>query len=250
MDKSFPKEVKEMIAQLSEHRRTAYLPVTSSKEASFSQESKFGGYPYLRNEKDWPICPGCMKHMTLFLQLDRRNLPERKSTKVLQLFYCITQKPILFGLFKSETCEDAMVSPFSNTVVCREFEPLGESAQIKVNSIQTFPERRIDSWEAKDDYPYWVEYDRLGIHDASNGEVYEYLDSENIFTTIEGDKLLGWPNWLQFGTEYPIHPETGSLMEYLFQIDSQRNIPYMFGDGGIGYLFESKSKMAFSWNCT
>ena len=50
-----------------------------------------------------------------------------------------------------------------------------------------------------------------------------------------GEKLGGWPMWVQ-SVEYPSCPECGAEMTLLFQIDSERNLPYMFGDVGCGHI--------------
>jgi len=41
-------------------------------------------------------------------------------------------------------------------------------------------------------------------------------------------------------------------MELLFQIGGSENIPYMFGDAGIGHITQSpdnENELAFGWAC-
>ncbi|MFK7971974.1 MAG: DUF1963 domain-containing protein, partial [Bacteroidia bacterium] len=69
---------------------------------------------------------------------------------------------------------------------------------------------------------------------------------------ITGDKLFGWPYWVQ-SQEYPFDRKTESRMELLFQFDSEVNLPFMFGDAGIGHLTQSpdnKDELGFGWACT
>ena len=44
----------------------------------------------------------------------------------------------------------------------------------------------------------------------------------------------------------------GDAMHELFQLDSQGNVPLMFGDMGTGHLFQCdahRSRVAFTWAC-
>lgn len=70
------------------------------------------------------------------------------------------------------------------------------------------------------------------------------------YCTREKDKLLGWPAWIQ-GIEYPVCPHCKNKMTYVFQIDSNDNLPYMFGDVGCGHITYCACKrvVAFAWAC-
>ena len=76
--------------------------------------------------------------------------------------------------------------------------------------------------------------------------------AEEIANGEPGDKLAGWPAWVQ-GVEYPSCALCGSRMLQLFQVDSEDNIPFMFGDVGCGNITqcpEHKEIVAFGWACT
>jgi len=78
------------------------------------------------------------------------------------------------------------------------------------------------------------------------------LETSETGIPIVGDKLYGWPHWIQ-SVEYPFDRKTGSRMELLFQIDSNVNLAHMFGDVGIGHLTQSKDnpdELAFGWACS
>ena len=65
------------------------------------------------------------------------------------------------------------------------------------------------------------------------------------------DKLAGWPFWLQW-RNYPDCPRCERQMRFVFQIDSQDNVPYDFGDSGIVSLFQCpvhKSEVAVREAC-
>jgi uncharacterized protein YwqG len=57
------------------------------------------------------------------------------------------------------------------------------------------------------------------------------MSPEKIGVAAAGDKLGGWPNWMQ-GVDYPQCTKCNKSLVYLFQIDSEDNLPDMFGDSG------------------
>ena len=66
-----------------------------------------------------------------------------------------------------------------------------------------------------------------------------------------GDKLLGWPAWVQ-GIEYPECPVCSDSMKFIFQIDSEDNLDYMFGDVGCAHITQCEKhpeRLAIAWAC-
>ncbi len=66
-----------------------------------------------------------------------------------------------------------------------------------------------------------------------------------------GDTLLGWPHWIQ-GVEYPECPKCKARMEHVFQIDSEKNLPLMWGDMGIAHVTRCpthREVLALGWAC-
>jgi uncharacterized protein YwqG len=128
--------------------------------------------------------------------------------------------------------------------------------------------RTIEGWREVLDYPDPQEHGELGIE-------YEYhsrytrtnvscralgIDvrdlegdaAEAISLAEAGDKLGGWPHWIQ-GIEYPSCPRCKHRMELVFQLDSEDNLPYMFGDVGIGHITqcpEHPDVLTFAWACS
>jgi uncharacterized protein YwqG len=75
--------------------------------------------------------------------------------------------------------------------------------------------------------------------------------AEIICRCAGGDKLGGWPGWIQW-PEYPNCRVCEQRMDYVFQIDSQDNLPWMWGDSGCGHIFQCsvhKDVVAFCWAC-
>lgn len=239
------KAFNDTIKKLNEFKKTAYIPITESNKASFSDKSKLGGLPYLRDENDWPVCPNCKKNMQLFVQLNLNELPTQKGDGLAQLFYCTNSEPL---------CESDMEAffPFSRSVECRIIETESDSAQIEPRIDELFEEKQITGWTPKDDYPHFEEYEHLGIELELEDDVYELMEERDIGLPIGQDKLFGWPYWVQ-SVEYPFDRKTETQMELLFQLASEDNLPYMFGDAGIGHLTQSpdnKEELGFAWACS
>ena len=75
--------------------------------------------------------------------------------------------------------------------------------------------------------------------------------AESIGIPEAGDKLGGWPHWVQ-SVEYPSCPTCGREMEIVLQVDSEDNIPHMFGDAGCGHITQCPDHpqvLAFGWAC-
>ncbi len=235
---------KQTLEVLEKYKRVAYLPIVKENDPTFSTDSKIGGFPYLRHENDWPICPNCQQNMQLFLQLNLDELPVKKEEGLIQLFYCTS----------SQGCESELgaFSPFSKGAHCRRVEIERPGAQIVPTIEEVFAEKKIVAWQAVDDYPHFEEYDLIGLDLDIEDEVFELMESKEMGMPVEADKLFGWPYWIQ-SVEYPNDRKTGDQMELLFQLISNDNLPYMFGDVGIGHLTQSpvdQNELGFGWACT
>ncbi len=239
------KAYSDSIMVLENFKRVTYIPEITNSKAEFSKKSKIGGLPFLRNEDDWPVCPNCKKNMQLFVQLNLEELPEKRDKGIAQLFYCTSNEP------HCESEKEAFF-PFSKVVECRIIEATDTSVLIEPKTDELFEEKLITNWIPKDDYPHFEEYAQLGIELDLEDEVYELMEQRETGLPIEQDKLFGWPYWVQ-SVEYPFDRKTGTKMELLFQLASEDNLPYMFGDVGIGHLTQSpknKEELGFGWACS
>lgn len=231
---------------LDPHKRLAWFP-NIVEDSSNPTASKFSGIPALSRDESWPCCASCNEPMQLFLQLNAKDLPEPEKNVfgkgMLQVFYCTNW---------DQECE----------VNCEAFFPFSKSTLVRVVDYKSediaspeetpvkgaFPEKKIVGWESKEDYPNWEELEDVGV--TLNEE------QSNLLCDLEyplpKDKFLGWPCWVQ-GIEYPNCPECGKSMKLIFQIDSEDNIPYMFGDVGISHITQCenhKNKLAIAWACS
>jgi uncharacterized protein YwqG len=232
--------------KVEELARKTYIPVISdsTQNQSFT-ESKFGGKPFIHEPKyPWPICE-CGDKQNFFLQLNSDTMPaslkvnENYFDGLLQMFYCIK-------------CSN--YEPFSKTQNLRLVKKvdLNNSQTIDGSNqdVDEFPFKRISDWTEEIDYVHQTELVE-DVDESIQGN-YDALDyiSEN-YKTKAGEKFLGWPDWVQ-GVEYPNCRVCNNRMRFLFQVDSEYNIPFMWGDVGCGHISQCeqhKDEITFTWAC-
>lgn len=225
-------------------KRSAWKPIVVEGGGS-TLDSKFAGTPFIPADEDYPLCGNCEKPLQLFLQLDLGKLPPALGDEfgrgLLQFFYCASSEPLC-----EVDCEAYL--PFAKSVLTRIIEPENLKNHDENESFSgAFPPRTIMGWEKTDDYPNWEESSSLEI-ELDSDVMDELVESDY---PVSGDKLAGYPMWIQ-GVEYPDCPVCGQQMRLLFQIDSEDNLPFMFGDVGCGHLTQCKThkdQLAFGWAC-
>ena len=224
--------------------RTAWRPVTEAGDGP-PDASKVAGTPWIPAGGARPACPNCGRPIQLFLQLNTAHLPEAVrgtfGDGLLQLFYCTSQEPMC-----DVDCQAFF--PFADSVVARLVVPEGAPEADPADVVDPLPPRRIVGWEAADDYPSPEEAFGLGA-ELSDDEADAAWEAG---VPLEGDKLAGWPLWVQ-SVEYPDCPRCGTAMRLVYQIDSEDHLPWMFGDAGTGHLTqcpEHKDVLGFGWACT
>ncbi len=243
---SSPKENWEDLKPILEsHKRLAWFPIIVEKQSN-PTSSKFSGIPALSKDETWPCCSNCNEPMQLFLQLNSQDLPKSEKRVfgegMLQVFYCTN-----WDKECEESCEAYF--PFSKSTLVRVVDYKNEIiASPEKNPVKnTFSEKQIIGWKSKEDYPNWEELENMGVI-LTNEQCDLLCDLEY---PLPKDKLLGWPCWVQ-GVEYPDCPECGKPMKHIFQIDSEDNLPYMFGDMGCSHITQCEShkdKLAIAWAC-
>lgn len=229
-------------AALKPFRRSTWIPMTTEGDGD-QLASKFAGKPWLAADESWPMCPHCQTAMPLFVQLNLNTLPAELSDRfgpgLLQLFYCTS----------SETDECDNWEPFSSAQLARIVQPTGEPNPLEALPATVFPAKLITDWELTDDYPGWTEASDCNLDIPLLDD--EWANLDQVYIPHTGDKLSGWPFWVQ-GVEYPTCPICNDLMQFVFQIDSEDNIPFMFGDVGCGHITQCpthKEQIGFSWAC-
>jgi uncharacterized protein YwqG len=244
------------------HKRLTWKPIVKDGDGSITA-SKFSGQPWLDEQESYPICGCCQTPMALLLQLNLNEIPPELAnqfgTGLLQLFYCLN-------------CSS--YAPFEDNKLVRIVEPNQYPSQPPVigglgGVKDKLPAKTIIGWKQLEDYPDGVELEEWGL--IFNDDYTEELiriecpdfgiiidipdDSEiedDLFSmVVTGDKLSGYPDWVQ-DVEYPNCPECQRRMQFVFQIDSNDNLPIMFGDMGCGHITqcpEHKHILTFSWAC-
>lgn len=233
-------------AEIEPFKRKTWKPVVAGGDGS-RLDSKFAGEPFLQEDENYPLCPNCEKPLQLFLQLDLDKLPPAVGDEfghgLLQFFYCTSDEPLC-----EVDCEAFF--PFSKSVLVRIIEP---ENLLRPNDRSifggAFPPKIITGWEELDDYPNWEEGEELVGIDL-NEEEWDELNEAGY--PRGGDKLSGYPMWIQ-SIEYPDCPVCGKRMRLLFQVDSDDNVPHLFGDVGCGHITQCKDhkeQLAFGWACS
>lgn len=153
-------------------------------------------------------------------------------------------------ILKPHHCEEECDGwdAFSRCQFIRIVQPINVSATFEIPEIEgLFEPTLIVGWLEVDNYPSLDELDTLGVmleQDEEDILIYQ-LDQG-------GDKLAGWADWVQF-PQYPNCPACNQPMnEFVFQLASEGNIPYAWGDWGYGYIVqcpEHKEQVAFLWQC-
>jgi uncharacterized protein YwqG len=68
---------------------------------------------------------------------------------------------------------------------------------------------------------------------------------------LDGEKLEGWPRWIQASNTR--HAPNRQPDEAGLQVDSQRTLPTMWGDAGIGHVTQCPNRadvLTFAWDCS
>jgi uncharacterized protein YwqG len=233
-----------LTTRIAAHRRTAYIPTVENGDGS-AGGSKFSGVPCLAAGEPWPACGNCGRPLQLFVQLAADELPAEArerigAGKLLQFFYCTSTDP------DCESDAEAFL-PHARSTLVRIVSGAPAAGEPRALPAGMFPPRRITGWTETDDYPSDEELD--GLAGAA-------LDEDDLDALAEefprlGEKLLGWPHWVQ-GMEYPACRVCGTEMRMLFQMDSNGALPYMFGDVGVGHVTQCPihpDELAFGWAC-
>jgi len=204
---------------------------------------------------------------------------------LLQLFYCMQEGAKRDGLCRCEGFEY-----FAECHLTRIVQPVGTGAVVSIpEGMGRFKPKTIVRWETCDDFPHNDDLHLFGLSityttrkrkiiqvecpgagvtpelfPAELRDRFDYFDEEEL-DPIGGEKLGGWPNWLQT-TGYPDCPTCGTRMRLVFQTlpDLEYKVPipvrhetwvqeYLeLGDGGMGYIMQCPAHphvLTFGWQC-
>lgn len=220
--------------------RTTWTPTVASGDPA--RRSKFGGTAWLPAGTSHPCCGNCERPLPLIVQLDVASLPEPArfgGHGILQLFYCLSTDPL---------CENdcAAWDPHANSVVARRIDA-GASGSVSEARAPVLEAKAIVGWTAHPDVPNPEEFE------AWTEDVEQDLseDERDILRPRSGEKLWGWPCWIQ-GVEYPNCRICDTPMQLVLQIDSGGLVDVVWGDLGCAHLTQCPNhpeELAFGWAC-
>ena len=229
-------EVEDLPAEL-QHlpRRPAWLPETIDR-AGEPRGSRIGGHAFIPAGEDHPACGVCGKPLHLVVQLNSAELPTAVSAwtgpGIFQMFYCLSECEL----------EADGWAPYSR-VHCARRVDLDAPGQLTTTG-PSVPAKAIVAWRELDDLPHQEEWPTAMVDELETA-------CELAERPLAGDKLAGWPYWVQ-GPEYPQCKLCGAAMRVLFQVDSEHNLAWMWGDAGCAQLSvceEHRDQLAFGWAC-
>lgn len=238
-----------------------------------------------------PHCQEPMQFF-LQLNLEKlpEELANAFGTGLLQLFYCTSNAECdvdLEGSSAFSSCHFLRIIQPNNAAAALEI-PTIQSESLSKRIEGQFQPKLIVGWQQMDDYPSWADAELQGASitheelvgisadeiqpDSDHLQDFSYMDDESrVFNErsqrdsvvtnfmmdvallpFEGDKLAGYPHWVQ-DVEYPNCPLCNRLMDQLiFEFASDDNVPYLWGDVGSGYILQCpdhKKELAFLWQC-
>lgn len=242
------------------HARPAWRPDTDGPAGHAT--NWFGGVPLRRRGEPWPVCGSCRKPMQFFVQLDLAALPAAcavpQRSGLLQVYYC-----------SADDGECATWQPFSGTARIEVVPATGDLVAMR-GPTEPLAQTAFAGWQPFADPPHPEDFAALGLeldYDFANktvgvrcsnppfvadGFAIDQNIAERIAISATGDKLGGWPYWVQ-SSEYPSCPVCGVAMALVLQIDSEDNLPYMFGDAGCAHVTQCRrhpEQLAFGWACS
>lgn len=230
-----PLSLEELRPEIRALVRPAWKPIVESEEGT-PGATRFGGRPGLLSGETWPACGNCGKPMLFFLQVNLGEAPGSFGSGLLQFFYCIDV---------DSDCNE--YEPFSRIQRVRIVDPVQVAVPRELPKVDLFPARRVFELTELEDLPNLDEMCELGVELSKDDE----RSMETLKLPVGGDKLGGWPAWVQ-NVEYPKCPECDSTMRTVFQLESEDNVPYMWGDVGNGHItqcVQHPDVLAFSWAC-
>jgi len=214
--------------KLADQARDSWTPRLGTAAAP-GDPSCFGGLPLLREAEEWPCCAHCQAPLTFVVQVDLGRTPKAArevfGAGLLQLFHC-----------------KACMSD-TDTRQVRVIDPAGTAVPDAVpDKAELFPARPIVGWgRAVKDFPY-----RDGDDSGLLLEEREAMFRLN----RQGDKLGGWPNWVQ-DADYPPCPDGAPhrMTQPVLQICSGQGVPHTWGDNGLGFVVRCPEhrRVGFVW---
>ncbi|MGE0710057.1 MAG: ankyrin repeat domain-containing protein [Planctomycetota bacterium] len=206
-------------------------PLKTSSKPGPPRGSRVGGLPFLPADDPWPVCATCARPLTFFLQLDLDDLPlQFDATGLLQLFRCSGCAPA------APAAKEQLLRRLSASEGERRAAPEGTKV-LPLRTITGAKKPKPDLPRRPEDHDQPV----LGLELDVHAEL-----------CLAGDKLGGWPHWIQ-DASWPLAPLSQARCDrLLLQLDTGGALGDELGDGGIGFLLSAAAapeEVVFVWQC-
>lgn len=232
---------KRVAAWRAKQKREGFVPMFAKGEGD-ADSSRIGGRALLGvDENEAPVCPSCEMRYTLFVQLQRAQLPAAAKAfvpgEILQFMICKNECKVAGPGGVSDS-----PSYLLRTITGSKPPRLAESALAD-------PVQRISKWTSIATYPD-SEQAQAMTGDPEFVEALLEFAADDQHPSQQKAQLLGWPGWLQ-GDETPSCEKCSKPMTMLVRIGEGLDA-ITFGDSGTGFIFscEPCQKLAFVLQCT
>jgi len=231
-------EIQRVKAQFSRKASQAVLDGTGPPEAPSA--SCFGRIRLALPGETWPVSSG--KPMLPLAQFNLAEMPYRPDnlSNIALITVFIDQDELPTDTLNGDGWLLRAYSSLDDLVRIQDQPP---TSLINPCSIQ---------WEMiAEDYPSSDDASSLGISDLMNKD--EDEGHSELFATQQGTKIGGLPFGVQCEVLWPLAVRDTAKPEYAFQIDTEQEARWMWGDVGFGYFGrgtgEHRDVWVLEWQC-
>jgi len=210
-------------------RRPCFEPVVAVGDEL--QGSQYGGDPILLENEAWPPCPACGIPLELILQLATEALPAPTGLAGhLQFFWCTNLEADCAGQTSAFSGVEGS-SGLLRLVQGATRAPRDAERPAETPTRARITPRQITGWAREDELPHLAMVDQTLLEERGiHGEDY------HILTPFGGDKLLGFPRWIQGGGPMPRCRACEEPTRLLYQLASDSYAEICWGDLGRVYI--------------
>ena len=231
----FPKTLPRLRKRLLEAGlgRPAWLPETEAVDiVDWGNGSYYGGASWIEDQP-LPHCEDCRGPLSHLLQLDLAQLPSGfdfpLKSGLVKLYYCLNQHR-----GAEYACDYEQPGPSScGKFYLNLYVPASNKGLVVGAQMPALPLKGISSWEPL--RPELPELDGLVQPPVELSQTEKAIWAEHL-KAMTGDKLGGCPHWLQ-GFERFDCPDCNQPMSLLYQLDSAKELPVLFGNRGLGHVW-------------
>ena len=210
--------------------RTALIPILGPRGKA-ARATRFRSSPILAPGESVPACPSCKKPMTCLAEIDLAALPATAGLTgegVVQVFYCTNT---------DSNCEvetEAWMPGKGRSKLVRLVSGQG-SAKAAPEGLEVVGFRNALDAPSKDDL------ESASGMKAAKALKAAKIDEDEWPGAVPGDKIGGYPAWVQ-DTEFPRCPACdGAMTELVLQMVSDGAAKVQFGDMGTAYVLRCPS---------